>query len=400
MQKGTPEQQRHAPGAQDALPDAPSGEQTAPGRGSLPRLSRRRWLRRFLLLLGPLVVAIVGGYAYFTGGRYVSTENAYVKADKVMVAAEVSGLIVDVAVRENQHVARGDVLFRIDDRPFRINLARAEAQLQSERAEIEEKKASYRQKAEERKLAYINKNYAEHEFKRQSILARKRVASEVRLDEASHNLDVARQAIRVIEQEMAQTRAWLVGDPDISVEHHPLYLKAKAARDDAILDLEHTLVRAPFAGVVSKKPEPGQYVTAGAAVMSIVADTGIWIDANYKETDLTHVRSGQPVTIHVDTYPDRQWQGTVESISQATGAEFSIIPPQNATGNWVKVVQRIPVRIAVKTKEHDPALRAGMSTSIEIDTGHRRSLPGLLRTARSWFGGASGANAVKAKERR
>lgn len=403
MQQEPSERPRDAQGPDQSPPDVRSGEDAGPGR-DIPRPARpRRWLRRSLLLLGPLVVAVVGGYVYVTGGRYVSTENAYVQADKVMITAEVSGLIPEVAVRENQRVVKGDVLFRIDDRPYRIALAEVEARLAGVRDEIMSLKASYRQKQEELALARSDLAFAETEFERQSKLVATNAVSRAKFDAARHDLEVARQRIRVTEQEIAQIRAQLAGDPDIAVERHPRYLAAKAAVDRAGLDLERTVVRAPFAGIASHTPQVGQQVIGNAAfsnpVMSLVADTGAWIEANFKETDLTHVRPGQAVTIHVDTYPDRAWRGTVESLSQATGAEFSVIPPQNATGNWVKVVQRFPVRIAVETNGDGPSLRAGMSTMVEIDTGRRRPLPGFVQTALSWFGG-SHTVAAEAKARR
>lgn len=333
----------------------------------------RRW-RLALMLLGPVLALGVGGYFYLTGGRYVGTENAYVQADKVAVSAEISGPISDVLVAENAPVEKGDILFRIDDEPFRIALDKAEARLQSVRSEIAGLKARYRQKQEELKLAQETADFAEREYHRQARLAETQVVSESRIDEVRHNWRTAKQRIAVIREEIAAIVTELDGDPDIAVERHPRFIAAKTARDMARLDLKRTRIRASFDGIAAKTPEPGQYVKAGAPVMSIVADSHVWIDANFKETALTYVKPGQPVSIHVDTYPGREWQGSVESISQATGAEFSILPPQNASGNWVKVVQRIPVRIAITPEADAPPLRAGMSTEVEIDTGRSRSL--------------------------
>ncbi len=186
------------------------------------------------------------------------------------------------------------------------------------------------------------------------------------------------------ERALDQIRARLGGDLDRPVTEQAAYLAAKSMRDAAALDLEHTVVRAPFDGIASKVPTLGQYVQPGAPVMTVVADHDMWIEANYKETDLTHVAVGQPVDISLDTYPDRHWRGRVESISQATGAEFSVIPAQNATGNWVKVTQRIPVRIAIERRADDPELRSGMSAIVDIDTGHERPRPaGCARCCRA-----------------
>ncbi len=339
----------------------------------------RRRVRRILLWAGPLVVVLVAGFFYFTSGRYVSTDNAYVKADKVAVSPQVEGAIVDVQVAENQKVQKGKVLFQIDPTPFRIALQQAKAQLENARADLLALKAQYRQSQEQLQLAQSNRDYAQRELQRQLGLDKRKLTSQAAVDQARHTLDQAKRTIQVTREQMAQIQAQLGGGVELPVEQHPRYREALAAQERAALDLQHTSVEAPFSGVASNTPEPGAYVKPGSPVMSIVANRDIWVEANFKETDLTHVRPGQPVTIHVDTYPDREWHGKVASVSQATGSEFSVLPAQNATGNWVKVVQRIPVRISVQADTNDQVLRSGMSTEVDIDTGSYRAIPGFAR---------------------
>ncbi len=380
------------------VPVGASGIALAEPRPASPE-RKRRWLRRVLLLLGPALVLVVAGYFYVTGGRYVDTDDAYVRADMVAVTAEVSGPIVQVDVRENEHVEPGQALFGLDEQPFKIALAQAAARLNKADNDVRALKASYRQKEQELELANKNVGYAEQEFERQAKLVKRDFASQAKYDEAQHNLDVAHQQVAVTEQELRGLLADLAGDPDIPVDQHPTYLEAKAARDQAALDLRHAVVRAPFAGVASQKPNLGDYVTAGRPVMSIVADQQVWVEANFKETDLTHVRPGQSATVQIDTYPDREWPATVESISQATGAQFSVLPAQNSSGNWVKVVQRIPVRIAIEAGPDDPPLRAGMSVVAEIDTGHQRELPGFARSVLAWAGYVAEPGSAQARSR-
>jgi membrane fusion protein, multidrug efflux system len=327
----------------------------------------------------PLIACLVTVYIWLGAGRYVSTDNAYVKGDRAMIATELSGLIVEVPVQENQHVSRGQLLFRLDDQPYRLALAKIESEIETQRAEIRGLRAQWRTKREEIKSALSQQIYAQAEHDRQKDLAERKFAPAQKFEEARMSLDVARQRISAAEEDLTRIEAALAGDPKIKVDDHPKVKQMLAAREEALLNLRRTTIEAPLDGIVAKRPVPGNYATAGSPAIVVVADTDLWIEANYKETELTRVRSGQPVTIRVDTYPDVEWTGKVMSIAQATGAEFAILPPQNATGNWVKVVQRIPVRVSVLYKDGDPPLRVGMSTTIEIDTGHSRSIGDILK---------------------
>jgi len=335
-------------------------------------------VRRVLLAFGPLVVLAGSLYAYLATGRFVSTDNAYVKSDIGVVSAQVSGPIVEVAVRENQRVSQGDVLFKVDDVPFRVKLDQANAQLGAAYDYVESIRASYRQKLSQLELDKTNAAYQKRDFERLQALASRQLASQQAVDDARQKSDVANQTVVVTERSVDQVRAQLGGDPDKPLTDQAAYLALKSLRDTVEIDLERTVVRAPFDGVASKVPMLGHYVAPGAAVMSVVSDREKWIEANFKETDLTHVAVDQPVNITLDTYPGRHWRGRVQSIAGATGSEFSVIPAQNATGNWVKVTQRIPVRIAIQALPDGPELRVGMSADVEIDTGYERPAPGFL----------------------
>jgi membrane fusion protein, multidrug efflux system len=365
-----------APGAAQTN-DTRAAPPAGPPTSAAPR-PRRRTVRRVLLALGPIVVLVGGAYAYLATGRFVSTDNAYVKSDVGVVSVQVSGPIVEVAVRENQRVSQGDVLFKIDETPFRVKLNQADAQLGAVYDYVQGMRASYRQRLSQLELDKTNAAYQKRDFERLQALASRQLASQQAVDDARNKSDVANQTVVVTERSLDQVRAQLGGDPDKPLTEQAAYLALKSMRDTAVLDLERTIVRAPFDGVASKVPMLGHYVAPGGAVMSVVSDREKWIEANFKETDLTHVVVGQPVTIDIDTYPGRQWRGRVHSIAGATGSEFSVIPAQNATGNWVKVTQRIPVRIAIQALSDEPELRVGMSAEVEIDTGYERPAPAFL----------------------
>jgi membrane fusion protein (multidrug efflux system) len=324
--------------------------------------------RRLLLIAGPLITAIIAGYFYFTSGRYVSTENAFLKSDKVIISPEVAGPVSELLVSENQAVKKGDVLFRIGSGSYTAAFQRAQANLEKTRSDILALQAAYKAKQAELILSRNNLAFAEKEYARQVDLFGKGFTSQVQLDDRKHLLDVSRQQVIMLEQDAARVLASLDNRANAPVEQHPSYLAAQADLAQARINLEHTELHAPFDGIATNLPKLGQHVNAGGPAMSVVADKDIWIEANFNETDMTRVLVGQKVAIRVDTYPKNRWQGTVESLSPATGAEFSILPAQNASGNWVKVIQRIPVRIRIEQKPDDPVLRAGMSAHVEIDT--------------------------------
>lgn len=330
---------------------------------------KRQRLRRVLLSLGPLAAIALAAWFYLAGGRYVGTDNAYVQADMLAITAEVTGRAVEVPVATNQRVEAGQLLLKIDDKPYRIAVERARAELTAVRDEIGALRAAYRGTQEQLKRAQSEVRFQGREVGRLRGLASEKYVSEAQLDAAEQKLEAARLTVASLEQESARILAALSGDPALPVEQHPKYLAARTRLDAAELDLARTTVHAPAAGVVgSGPPLPGDLVAAGRPLFSLVLTETFWVDANLKETDLTHVQVGQPATVRVDAYPDVVWRARVASISPASGAEFSLLPAQNASGNWVKVVQRIPVRLALLAAENLPPLRAGMSALVEIDT--------------------------------
>ncbi len=332
-------------------------------------LAASPWRRRLLLWVLPLLALLLATYLYGSAGRYVSTDNAYVQRDRVDVAPQIAGEVREVLVAENQPVVPGQPVLVLDDTLPKIAVAAAESRLSTARAEIMGAKVAYREKAEEVAMARRAAMYADRDLKRQEDLAEKKLTPLSTLDSARRLADLSDGSIEMLELQRAQTLARFGGSVDAPVDSYGTVRTALAELERARVDLAHTRIAAPQAGVASHLPKVGSRVEVGRAAFAVVSDRSVWVEANFKETDLEWVRPGEPVAIVVDTYPNHAWRGRVQSIAQATGAEFSLLPAQNASGNWVKVVQRIAVRISLEPAAGDPPLRDGMSASVDIDTG-------------------------------
>ncbi len=368
------------PAATPAKPAAPAVPARKPRR-------RRNLLRYPLMAALPLALVIAGGWYWASSGRWASTENAYVQQNKVLVAPEVEGRIAEVLVGQNQTVKPGDVLFRLDDAAYRIAFEKAEGAVALARLNVEELRTRLKDAELKAETARNTLAFQEVQFGRQEKLRQTGNATEAQYDSARHELDLARQALAEAEQGVTDTLVALGGDANIATDKHPSVLGALAAENSARLDLERTVVRAPTTGTVSQvgNLQVGQYIGSGSAVMAIIDITSTWVEANFKETDLAHMRPGQPAELTLDAYPDAPLRGHVDSFGGGTGAIFSLLPAQNATGNWVKVVQRVPVRIALDEPTSLP-LKAGLSVGVDVDTGFVRPLPGFLRTALDTLG--------------
>jgi membrane fusion protein, multidrug efflux system len=345
------------------------------------RGSRRRWLRPLLFALLPLVLA-AGAAWYVMGGSVMSTDDAYVNAEKVGISTDVSGVVQGVDVTDNQHVAAGQVLYRLDPRQFQIALDNAKANLAQTALTIDAMKADYARMLEDIKAQQSQVALDQTTYDRAAALLKSAATPKATFDQANFTLQTDKAKLASIEQQAKVQLARLGGNVDIATDQHPRYRQAKAQVDEAQRQLDHATVKAPFAGIVTSVPSiaPGKYLPASTTAFYLVNTDAVWVEANPKETELTYVQPGQTVTVTVDTYPGVQWHGTVQSVSPAAAQEFSLLPAQNTSGNWVKVVQRVPMRIRVDTTDKDlPPLRAGMSVEAAVDTGHARGLPHFLR---------------------
>jgi membrane fusion protein (multidrug efflux system) len=365
------------PGGREA--EAKEAVEPPPGPDTVDTPKKSR-LRPLLFALLPLAL-IIGAYCYITGGQVVSMDDAYVEADKVGISTDVAGTVTEVGVTENQHVQVGQILYRLDDLQLRLALARAEALVGTVRDALNALKANYRDMLSQIQQAQNDIEYFNTEFYRQQELFAAHVASQSTFDMARRSLQNAQQKLVSLTQQLGAIAANLDDDPTGPVEAKPRYLDAVAQRDEAARQLAHTVVKAPFAGIVTSVPSiaPGKYLQASVTAFYLVAADHVWVVANPKETELTYVRTGQSASVTVDTYPDTQWSGSVASISPAAAQEFSLLPAQNTSGNWIKVVQRIPVRVRIDANGNSlPPLRPGMSVEVDVDTGHSRGLPHFL----------------------
>jgi membrane fusion protein (multidrug efflux system) len=350
-----------------------------------PASKPSRLRRNVLMLLVPCLLIFGGVYVWITGGRFEETENANMRLARITIASEIAGRVVSVKVRENVAVHKGDVLFEVDPEPLQIALNQANAAVESARLNVIELKAAYSQALTQEKIAADDAAFYQDTLDRQKALTAKGVATNSSLDDARHTAQKAAQGLVAAKQAVATAQAALADSLDGAIDDHPLVVAAKAARDKAAYNLSVATVRAPADGLVYQASSfrPGEYVTPGASLFTIVETTDPWIDANFKEPQLAHMKPDQPAEVVFDLYPDRTFKAKVDSIGAGTGAEFSLLPAQNATGNWVKVTQRIPVRIKLDNPEARILARSGLSATVTVDTGKSRSFGDLFSSAKA-----------------
>lgn len=379
-----------APAQTPVAPSAPTAApkpepSVAPLAAPAPR--RRSGFARFVLLVVlPIAAVSLGLLWWLGGGRYVTTDNAYVGADKVLITPQVTGAIVAVHVREGQEVAVGDPLFDIDPASYRTALALARGRLAAAKIEFANLRASFASNVDQIRMGQEAVDLRQADYDRKAALVVSHAGTRVDADTSAAALVQAKQILEFVREQQEATKVKLGGGLEATIDTFPDYIQATAQVEDAERNLRNASVTAPIAGVATQvdQIELGRVAPAGQPVFAVVADKGLWVDANPKESDLTYVRASQPATVTIDAFPGREWKGKVSSIAPGTGAQFAILPPQNASGNWVKVVQRVPLRFAFDPDQDVANLRAGMSANLSIDTGRTRSLRALWSDLSGW----------------
>jgi membrane fusion protein (multidrug efflux system) len=333
--------------------------------------SRKKLLRWALMTGGVLAVVAGGGFYWVSGGRWIETDDAYVQADSMTVSTDVSGIVDSIPVREGEAVTKGQVLFVLDPQKFQIALDSARDNLAQMRLNVESAKADYQAALRDTAAKQQQVNADQATYDRYASLVKQRAVTQQETDDARYKLAADQQAVRASESQARALVAKLDGHPDVAVEDMPSFKQAQAQVAEAEREMNHSVVRAPYSGIVTQvnKLQLGMYLGASTAAFGLVSTDHVWVEAEPKETQLTYAKNGDPVDVSFDIYPGRTWKGTVQSVAPATDQNFSLLPAENSSGNWVKVVQRIPVRVQLDIKPGDPPLRAGMSADIDIDTG-------------------------------
>jgi membrane fusion protein, multidrug efflux system len=369
----------------DEAPDKSKPSGPASWGGDIDKLKRKlpasRRDRMRWMLFGLLPIAlIIGVLWYVLGGAVMSTDDAYVDAEKVGISTDVAGIVQSVEVTDNQHVQAGQVLYRLDPRQFQIALDNAKASLAQVSLTVDAMRQDYQHMLSDAVAAQAQVDLDQINFNRQDMLLKSATTSQALYDQAKYALANDKAKLESLQQQAKVQLAKLGGDANTPTDKLPQYSQAQAQVDEAQRQFDHTVVKAPFSGIATSVPSiaPGKYLAASTTAFYLVDTDHVWIAANPKETELTYVRPGQSATISIDTYPGVTWQGSVESVSPAAAQEFSLLPAQNTSGNWVKVVQRVPMRVRVDISDKSkPPLRAGMSAVVGVDTGHARGFPRL-----------------------
>jgi membrane fusion protein, multidrug efflux system len=348
----------------------------------------RLFLRLFFLLGIPLLAALAGLHYYASTGRHITTENAYIKAQKTAISSNISARVTGVHVMENRSVKAGDLLLELDRSALEVELKEAVADLAVVKLDIARQRAALKRARADTGSARENLRYATVEYIRQQKLTQTGAGRAANLDGALHKVEAARQEIHQVEARVRELITGLGGRENIRDQDMPAWQQAMTAIEKAKLSLSWTRVLAPSDGIVVKATvRPGEYVEEGKAIFVLVDQKHPWLEANLKETQLERLVIGMPATIRLDAWPEYTWQARVASVAPATGSEFALLPPQNASGNWVKVVQRLPVRLEIQQAEGAPDLRAGMTAEVRVDTGQERKLHPKLEQLLTLTGG-------------